>query len=88
MAASPTAPRHRAAGAPRTRLDDAAELAARQLSDAGRRTVVAAGTSGLLVVARTPGGFASLSEQMTERRIARTYVGMVCLLYTSPSPRD
>lgn len=49
MATSPTAPRHRAAGAPRTRLDDAAELAARQLSDAGRRTVVAAGTSGLLV---------------------------------------
>src|SRR5665648_1080537 len=49
MATSPTVPRHRAAGAPRTRLDDAAELAARQLSDAGRRTVVAAGTSGLLV---------------------------------------
>jgi len=49
MATSPTAPRHRAAGAPRTRLDDAAELATRQLSDAGRRTVVAAGTSGLLV---------------------------------------
>jgi 23S rRNA pseudouridine1911/1915/1917 synthase len=35
------------------------------------------GTSGLLVVARTREGFDSLSTQMTERRVVRTYVGMV-----------
>lgn len=46
---APASPRHRAPGAPRTPLEDAALAAARQLSGAGRRTVAAAGASGLLV---------------------------------------
>jgi cell wall-associated NlpC family hydrolase len=41
--------RHRAPGGARTVLDDAAARTAHQLSSAGRRTVVAAGTSGLVV---------------------------------------
>ena len=35
------------------------------------------GTSGLLVVARTPQGFASLSAQLAARTMQRTYLGMV-----------
>lgn len=35
------------------------------------------GTSGLLVVAKTPEGFVSLSDQLTERVMERTYLGMV-----------
>src|SRR5665213_669582 len=35
------------------------------------------GTSGLLVVAKTPEGFLSLSSQLAERVMERTYLGMV-----------
>jgi 23S rRNA pseudouridine1911/1915/1917 synthase len=35
------------------------------------------GTSGVLSVARTPEGFASLSHQLAERSMERTYIGMV-----------
>jgi len=35
------------------------------------------GTSGVMVVAKTPEGFVALSSQMSERRIERTYLGMV-----------
>jgi len=35
------------------------------------------GTSGLLVVARTPEGYDALSAQMAERRVARTYLALV-----------
>lgn len=35
------------------------------------------GTSGLLVVAKTPEGFVSLSSQLAERVMERTYLGMV-----------
>lgn len=35
------------------------------------------GTSGLLVVAKTPEGFISLSAQLAERSMERTYMGMV-----------
>ncbi|MFZ1062967.1 MAG: RluA family pseudouridine synthase [Acidimicrobiales bacterium] len=35
------------------------------------------GTSGLLVVAKTPEGFINLSRQLADRRIDRTYLGMV-----------
>lgn len=35
------------------------------------------GTSGLLVVAKTPAGFLSLSGQLVEREVERTYLGMV-----------
>jgi 23S rRNA pseudouridine1911/1915/1917 synthase len=35
------------------------------------------GTSGLMVVATTPEGFVSLSAQLAERLIERTYLGMV-----------
>jgi 23S rRNA pseudouridine1911/1915/1917 synthase len=34
------------------------------------------GTSGLLVVAKTPGGFVSLSHQLSERSMERTYLGL------------
>lgn len=62
------------------RYPEMAELVSSGLCDPWRPGIVHRldkGTSGLLVVALTPEGFASLSEQMTERRIARTYVGMV-----------
>lgn len=55
-------------------------LSAEGLSDAARPGVVHRldkGTSGLLVVAKTPEGFASLSAQLAERRVARTYLGLV-----------
>jgi len=35
------------------------------------------GTSGVMVVAKTPEGFISLSTQLSERLIERTYLGMV-----------
>jgi 23S rRNA pseudouridine1911/1915/1917 synthase len=35
------------------------------------------GTSGVMVVAKTPEGFVSLSSQLSERLIERTYLGMV-----------
>ncbi|MGH3733287.1 MAG: RluA family pseudouridine synthase [Acidimicrobiales bacterium] len=35
------------------------------------------GTSGLLVVAKTPEGFASLTRQLAEREMGRTYLAMV-----------
>jgi 23S rRNA pseudouridine1911/1915/1917 synthase len=35
------------------------------------------GTSGLLVVAKTPEGFTNLSQQLAERTMQRTYMGMV-----------
>ncbi|MGA7834625.1 MAG: RluA family pseudouridine synthase [Acidimicrobiales bacterium] len=35
------------------------------------------GTSGLLVVAKTPEGFVSLSNQLAERVVERTYIGLV-----------
>lgn len=35
------------------------------------------GTSGLLVVAKTPEGFLDLSSQLAERRMTRTYLGLV-----------
>lgn len=35
------------------------------------------GTSGVLVVAKTPEGFASLSAQLAQRSMERTYLGMV-----------
>ncbi len=35
------------------------------------------GTSGLLVIAKTPEGFISLSAQLAERSMERTYMGMV-----------
>ncbi|MFI5036604.1 MAG: RluA family pseudouridine synthase [Acidimicrobiales bacterium] len=35
------------------------------------------GTSGLLVVARTPAGFDSLTTQLGERRVTRTYLALV-----------
>ncbi len=35
------------------------------------------GTSGLLVVAKTPEGFVSLSEQLAERAMERSYLGLV-----------
>jgi len=62
------------------RYPELAELAREGLSDPWRPGVVHRldkGTSGLLVVARTPQGLASLREQMTQRLVARTYVGGV-----------
>jgi 23S rRNA pseudouridine1911/1915/1917 synthase len=50
------------------------------LSDVSRPGIVHRldkGTSGLLVVAKTPEGFVSLSEQLAERKMGRTYLGMV-----------
>ena len=44
-----TSPRHRERGAPLTALDDVRRCAAQGLVGAGRRTIVAAGTSGLVV---------------------------------------
>jgi len=63
-----TTPRHRAQGAPRTPLDDAALAAARRLSGAGRRTVAAAGTSGLLV--SLLGGAAANADGHVEQQAA------------------
>ena len=56
------------------------ELSAEGLCDPSRPGVVHRldkGTSGLLVVAKTPEGFLSLSSQLAERVMERTYLGMV-----------
>jgi 23S rRNA pseudouridine1911/1915/1917 synthase len=55
------------------------ELSAQGLCDPLRPGIVHRldkGTSGLLVVAKTPEGFASLSHQLSERLMERTYVGL------------
>jgi 23S rRNA pseudouridine1911/1915/1917 synthase len=55
-------------------------LSAEGLSDPSRPGIVHRldkGTSGLLVVAKTPEGFVSLSEQLSERAMERTYLGLV-----------
>jgi len=62
--ASSTAPRHRAHGVPRTGLNDAALVAVRHLTGAGRRTVAAAGTSGLVVAVL--GGSASAEAPISQ----------------------
>lgn len=56
------------------------ELVAEGLCDPSRPGIVHRldkGTSGLLVVAKTPEGFVALSEQLAERVMERTYLGMV-----------
>ncbi|MBX9246062.1 glycoside hydrolase, partial [Actinotalea ferrariae] len=58
------AARHRAVGAPRTPLDDAAALAARHLTGAARRTAAVAGTSGLVVsMLASPAGAGQATDQ-------------------------
>lgn len=55
-------------------------LSAEGLCDPSRPGVVHRldkGTSGLLVVAKTPEGFLGLSNQLAEREMERTYLGMV-----------
>lgn len=55
-------------------------LSAEGLCDPSRPGIVHRldkGTSGLLVVAKTPEGFVSLSEQLSERAMERTYLGLV-----------
>jgi 23S rRNA pseudouridine1911/1915/1917 synthase len=55
-------------------------LSAEGLSDPSRPGIVHRldkGTSGLLVVAKTPEGFVSLSDQLSEREMERTYLGLV-----------
>jgi len=57
-----------------------ATLAAEGLCDPLRPGIVHRldkGTSGLLVVAKTPEGFVNLSAQLAERLMERTYLGMV-----------
>jgi 23S rRNA pseudouridine1911/1915/1917 synthase len=56
------------------------ELSAEGLCEPSRPGIVHRldkGTSGLLVVAKTPEGFLSLSSQLAERVMERTYLGMV-----------
>jgi 23S rRNA pseudouridine1911/1915/1917 synthase len=56
------------------------ELSAEGLCDPSRPGIVHRldkGTSGLLVVAKTPEGFLGLSHQLAERVMERTYLGMV-----------
>lgn len=56
------------------------ELSAEGLCDPARPGIVHRldkGTSGLLVVAKTPEGFLGLSSQLAERVVERTYLGMV-----------
>lgn len=55
-------------------------LADEGLSDISRPGIVHRldkGTSGLLVVAKTPEGFVALSQQLAEREMGRTYLGLV-----------
>jgi 23S rRNA pseudouridine1911/1915/1917 synthase len=55
------------------------ELSAEGLCDPARPGVVHRldkGTSGLLVVAKTPEGFLALSHQLAERQVERTYLGL------------
>ncbi len=61
------------------RYPQMAELSAAGLCDPQRPGIVHRldkGTSGLLVVAKTPEGFVSLSRQLSERVMERTYVGL------------
>jgi 23S rRNA pseudouridine1911/1915/1917 synthase len=62
------------------RFPEIAELPAHGFGEVSRPGVVHRldkGTSGLLVIARTPEAFASLSEQIAERRVERRYIGLV-----------
>jgi 23S rRNA pseudouridine1911/1915/1917 synthase len=61
------------------RYPEIARLSEEGLSDPSRPGVVQRldkGTSGLLVVAKTPLGFASLTRQLGERRVERAYLGL------------
>lgn len=62
------------------RYPEVQELAAMGLCEMNRPGIVHRldrGTSGVLVVARTPLGFESLSEQLADRSMERTYLGLV-----------
>jgi 23S rRNA pseudouridine1911/1915/1917 synthase len=62
------------------RFPEIRELSAEGLCDPARPGIVHRldkGTSGLLVVAKTPEGFLGLSNQLAERVMERTYLGMV-----------
>ena len=62
------------------RYPDIADLAERGFSEANRPGIVHRldkGTSGLLMVARTPRAMESLSEQLADRSATRRYVGVV-----------
>ncbi len=62
------------------RYPEMALLSAEGLCDPSRPGIVHRldkGTSGLLVVAKTPEGFVSLSDQLAERVMERTYLGLV-----------
>lgn len=62
------------------RYPDLAELAAGGVGDPGRPGIVHRldkGTSGLIVVARTPEAFAALSRQFREHSAARSYLALV-----------
>ena len=62
------------------RYPQIAALSAEGLCDPSRPGIVHRldkGTSGLLVVAKTPEGFTNLSHQLAERTMQRTYMGMV-----------
>ncbi len=62
------------------RYPQMSELSDSGLCEPGRPGIVHRldkGTSGLLVVAKTRVGFVSLSEQLAERSMERTYLGMV-----------
>jgi 23S rRNA pseudouridine1911/1915/1917 synthase len=62
------------------RYPEIASLSAEGLCEPSRPGIVHRldkGTSGLLVVAKTPEAFVSLSEQLAERLMERTYLGLV-----------
>jgi 23S rRNA pseudouridine1911/1915/1917 synthase len=62
------------------RYPEIEELSAEGLCDPTRPGIVHRldkGTSGLLVVAKTPEGFVGLSSQLRDRAMERTYLGMV-----------
>lgn len=62
------------------RYPEMALLSAEGLCDPSRPGIVHRldkGTSGLLVVAKTPESFVNLSEQLAERSMERTYLGLV-----------
>lgn len=68
------------AGGILARFPDVGELPGSGFGEADRPGIVHRldrGTSGLLVVARTPRAFESLSEQLSEHRAARRYAGLV-----------
>src|SRR6202453_3175596 len=61
------------------RYPEMAALSAEGLCDPSRPGIVHRldkGTSGLLVVAKTPEGFVGLSQQLSERLMERTYLGL------------